>query len=129
MYQKKILIIEDDEEMIALGKLIFEKEGYQVLSATNGPDGLDMLAETPVDLVLLDIMMNPMDGWQVLERIKSDNRFDRVPVIMLTARHFLEDPNGTKSHAHQFAGYIVKPFVVNNLLHEIQGVLSTRPEE
>jgi CheY-like chemotaxis protein len=123
MSKARILIIEDDEEMVALGRLILEKEGYQVLSVYNGPDGLDMLASDEVDLVLLDIMMNPMDGWEVLERIKASKELSHIPVIMLTARHYLEDPPGTEAHAHQFASYVVKPFVLSNLLGEIRKVL------
>ena len=129
MSKGRILIIEDDEEMVALGRLILEKEGYQVLSAYDGPTGLEMLAANPVDLVLLDIMMNPMDGWEVLERIKASEQLSHIPVIMLTARHYLEDPPGTEAHAHQFASYVVKPFVLSNLLGEIRQVLVDSPQD
>lgn len=124
MVKERILIIEDDEEMIALGRLILEKAGYQVLSATNGISGLEILESGPTDLVLLDIMMNPMDGWEVLERIKADAKLKQIPVIMLTAKHYLEDIPTTQAHAEQFAGYVVKPFVVSSLLEEIAKVLS-----
>ena len=124
MGKRRILIIEDDEEMVALGRLILEKEGYEVLAAYSGPTGLEMLTNDPVDLVLLDIMMNPMDGWEVLERVKASDQLAHIPVIMLTARHYLEDPPGTDAHAHQFASYVVKPFVLSNLLGEIHKVLN-----
>jgi DNA-binding response OmpR family regulator len=124
MSGKRIMMIEDDEEMIALGELILAKEGFEVLSATNGRAGLQLLRDAEVDLVLLDIMMDGMDGWQVLEAIKANDRLCQIPVIMLTARHYLEDEEVTAKHAGQFVSYVVKPFVVRELVQEVRKVLS-----
>jgi DNA-binding response OmpR family regulator len=124
MAGKCVLMIEDDEEMVALGELILAKEGFDVLSATSGAAGLDLLRDNDVDLVLLDIMMDDMDGWQVLEAIKADERLASIPVIMLTARHYLEDEEMTAKHASQFVSYVVKPFVVRELVQEVRKVLS-----
>ena len=125
MSGERILMIEDDEEMIALGELILAKESFEVLSATNGAVGLDLLRDNAVDLILLDIMMDEMDGWQVLEAIKADPQLASIPVIMLTARHYLEDEEMTAKHADQFVSYVVKPFVVRELVQEVRKVLST----
>ena len=119
-----VLMIEDDEEMIALGELILAKEGFEVLSATSGAGGLDLLRDNAVDLILLDIMMDGMDGWQVLEAIKADPQLASIPVIMLTARHYLEDEEMTAKYAEQFVSYVVKPFVVRELVQEVRKVLS-----
>ena len=124
MSGERILMIEDDEEMIALGELILAKESFEVLSATNGAVGLDLLRDNAVDLILLDIMMDEMDGWQVLETIKADPQLAPIPVIMLTARHYLEDEEMTARHADQFVSYVVKPFVVRELVQEVRKVLS-----
>jgi DNA-binding response OmpR family regulator len=124
MSGKCILMIEDDEEMIALGELILAKEGFKVLSATSGAVGLDLLRDNDVDLILLDIMMDEMDGWQVLETVKADKQYSAIPVIMLTARHYLEDEEMTARHADQFVSYVVKPFVVRELVQEVRKVLS-----
>jgi CheY-like chemotaxis protein len=121
---KSILMIEDDEEMIALGALILEREGFTVLSANAGPQGLALLRQESVDLVLLDIMMDEMDGWQVLDEIKQDPQLAHIPVIMLTARHYREDEQVTSIHADQFVGYLVKPFIVRELIDEVKKVLS-----
>jgi len=126
MDHKRILMIEDDKEMITLGVLILEKQGYTVLSATNGPDGLEILRHDPVDLVLLDIMMDDMDGWEVLDQIKADPDLKQIPVIMLTARHYLEDEQETARHADQYDGYIVKPFIVRELVEGVRKVLDAR---
>ncbi|MFQ5575558.1 MAG: response regulator transcription factor, partial [Anaerolineae bacterium] len=88
-----ILMIEDDREMVTLGKLILEKEGYTVSAAYNGVEGLEILAEQKdtIRLILLDIMLPTVYGWEILEQIKSDESTCHIPVIMLTARHYLED--------------------------------------
>lgn len=121
----RILMIDDDSEMVALGKLILEREGFDVLSAYGGKEGLDILdRDSNVDLVLLDIMMLGMDGWQVLEKIKHNEKLAHIPVIMLTARHYLEDENKTTDYSKLFDGYVVKPFVVRDLLGKINKLLS-----
>ncbi len=126
MAQETILIIDDDEAMVALGRLILEKEGYHVLSAGNGPAGLALLRQQPVNLILLDIMMDHMNGWQVLEQIKQDKALRKIPVIMLTARHYLEDQTNALIHQGQFESYIVKPFIVRELMDEIKQVFAKK---
>ncbi|MCG3208493.1 MAG: Transcriptional regulatory protein WalR [Anaerolineae bacterium] len=121
----RILMIDDDREMVTLGKLILKREGFDVLFAYSGAEGLDLLEKEgdTIDLVLLDIMMIGMDGWQVLETIKSSDKHRHLPVIMLTARHYLEDESETKNYAHLFNDYVVKPFVVRELLGKINKLL------
>jgi CheY-like chemotaxis protein len=126
MMSKRVLMIEDDHEMVTLGKLILEREGYEVLTAYGGEEGIKMLQENKgrVDLILLDIMMKGMDGWQVLDSIKSDPQSQDIPVIMLTARHYLEDEAETAAYADKFAGYVVKPFIVRELLTTIADLVN-----
>lgn len=120
----RILMVDDDHEMVALGKLILEREGFEVLSAYSGKEGLEVLDQTDnVDLVLLDIMMLGMDGWQVLENIRNSDKYAHIPVIMLTARHYLEDESTTTNYSDMFDGYVVKPFVVRDLLGKIRKLI------
>ena len=121
----RILMIDDDREMVTLGKLILEREGFEVLSAYNGAEGLQTLEKenNKVDLILLDIMMVGMDGWQVLQTIKNDQKNAHIPVIMLTARHYLEDESETANFAHMFDEYVVKPFVVRDLMGKINKLI------
>jgi len=121
---KRILIIEDDLEMINLGGIFLRKAGYEVLSAVGGDMGLEVLRQEPVDLVLLDIMMAGMDGWDVLETIRADRQWQNLPVIMLTARHYLEDEEKTAAYAGMFTDYVVKPFIVRDLLQKIESALA-----
>jgi DNA-binding response OmpR family regulator len=124
-------MIDDDREMVTLGKLILEREGFRVLYAHNGVDGLEILSKQgdSISLVLLDIMMVGMDGWQVLEKIRSTEQFAQLPVIMLTARHYLEDESETTNDAHRFNGYVVKPFVVRDLLGKINDLINKKKAE
>ncbi len=123
---RRILMIEDDREMVTLGKLILEREGYEVLAASGGAEGLELLRQEDgdVDLLLLDIMMTGMDGWQVLTEVKADEELRHIPVIMLTARHYLEDEEKTATYADKFEHYVVKPFVVRDLLAKIAEVIN-----
>ena len=122
----RILMIDDDREMITLGRLILEREGFEVISAHGGLEGLEILnkADQQIDLILLDIMMLGMDGWQVLQIIKSNEKLAYIPVIMLTARHYLEDESETSNYAGMFDGYVVKPFVVRDLLGKIKDLIN-----
>jgi len=120
---QQILMVDDDHEMVALGKLILEREGYKVQFAYSGKDGLEILENNKIDLVLLDIMMLGMDGWQVLESIRDSEDHAHIPVIMLTARHYLENESTTSSYSDMFDGYVVKPFVVRDLLGKIKKLL------
>jgi len=124
----QILMIDDDREMVTLGKLILEREGFDVLYAYSGADGLEILNKegNNISLVLLDIMMIGMDGWQVLETIKNSKEHAHVPVIMLTARHYLEDESETSNYADKFDGYVVKPFVVRDLLGKINELIKSK---
>lgn len=127
----RILMIDDDREMVALGELILKREGFTVVSAYGGADGLEALKKESdtISLVLLDIMMIGIDGWEVLETIKADEQLSNIPVIMLTARHYLEDESETANYAGLFDDYVVKPFVVRDLLAKINRLLDDKSAE
>ncbi len=126
----RILMIDDDREMVTLGKLILERENFEVLSAYSGAEGLQILEkeDSKIDLVLLDIMMLGMDGWQVLKSIKTNEKYASIPVIMLTARHYLEDESETANYSEMFDGYVVKPFVVRDLMGKINELIRARSD-
>jgi CheY-like chemotaxis protein len=121
--KQQVMIIEDDPDMIELLSLILKRGGYKALPALGGQAGLQQLQKTTVELILLDLMMDDMSGWTVLEKIKADKRLSDIPVLIVSARHHLEDPHETESHANQFVGYVVKPFIVQDLLTQIKEIL------
>ncbi|MGD8475305.1 MAG: response regulator, partial [Anaerolineae bacterium] len=115
----RVLVIEDDPDMIDLLSVILRRGGYQPVSALGGQEGLRVLREEGADLILLDLMMDDISGWRVLELVKQDESLRSIPVLIVSARHFLEDPDQTTAHAGLFEGYLVKPFIVRDLLTKI----------
>lgn len=83
---KKIVYIEDDLEMIDLVKMILERKGYEVIGALGGRMGLDLITEQTPDLILLDLMMPDIDGWEVYQQIRQNEISKSIPVIVITAK-------------------------------------------
>jgi CheY-like chemotaxis protein len=120
MTQKpRVMIIEDDPDMIQLLSVILRRGGYDPVEALGGQEGLRLLREDGADLILLDLMMDDINGWRVLDNVKADDHLRQIPVLIISARHHLEDPEQTAAHAGLFEGYLVKPFVVRDLLVKI----------
>jgi CheY-like chemotaxis protein len=118
------MIIEDDLDMIELLSVILRRGGYEPVPAVGGLEGLRNLQEQGADLILLDLMMEDLNGWKVLETVKTDEKLCQIPVLIISARHHLEDPKATAAHEGQFEGYLVKPFVVRDLLTAILEALA-----
>ena len=113
-----VLIVEDDKNIQELLLLYLEKEGYAVTLADDGGQGLAKFRTIHPDLVLLDVMMPVMDGWDVCKTIRAESN---TPVIMLTAKSELDDKvHGLKAGADD---YVTKPFEMKELLARIEAVL------
>ncbi len=121
------MIVEDDPDTIELLKVVLRTGGYDSIPALGGKASLQLLAESAADLILLDLMMDDVDGWTVLEILKQDPELCQIPVIILSVKNPLEDPPRVRSHAGMFADYVVKPFKVRDLLTRIDRVLEGRP--
>lgn len=116
--QVKILIIEDDPYICELIIIYLEKSGYTASIANDGMKGLEMFYDNPPDLVILDIMMPEMDGWEVCREIR---KFDKTPVIMLTGKG--ESYDKLKGFDLGTDDYLVKPFDPNELMARIKALL------
>ena len=121
---QKIVVVEDDINIAELLRLYLEKDGFEVLIAHDGGEGLRLAESENPDLVMLDIMLPVMDGWQVCKAIRKNSK---VPIIMLTAKGETEDKvTGLEMGADD---YIVKPFEVKELLARVHAVLRRTGEE
>jgi two-component system response regulator VicR len=119
---KKVLCIEDDPEMIDLIKLILERKGFQFIGAVGGREGLEAIAREKPDLVLLDIMMPDIDGWDVYRQMKASEEFKDIPVIVVTAKaQSIDKVLGL--HIAKVDDYVTKPFGPKELLRSIDKVL------
>jgi DNA-binding response OmpR family regulator len=122
MAKNKILIVDDEEDIVNLVRLILEDAGYEVYTATNGIEALDRIRTKTFDLVLLDIMMPLLSGWEVLKELRENAQTREVPVALLTARASPRDDN--RQHPTTYCDYITKPFEPDDLLLRIRHILS-----
>ncbi|MBI3988301.1 MAG: response regulator, partial [candidate division NC10 bacterium] len=87
----KVLVVDDEEGIARMIQVLLESKGFSTFVANSGKTALELLGSSPVDLVLLDIMMPGFDGYQVLRQIKEDEELRHLPVILLTAKDGLKD--------------------------------------
>lgn len=122
---KRILVTDDEPEIVDLISTMLEKLGYVALKAYNGRECLRLSAREKPDLVFLDIMMSPMDGWEVASVMKSDPALRDIPIIMITGKQLtLED---VRDRAHLIENYIMKSALTRDLLKEaIDDVLTAK---
>jgi DNA-binding response OmpR family regulator len=122
---KHILCIEDEPEMIDLIRLILGRRGFEVIGAAGGKEGLEKVRQEPPDLILLDLMMPDMDGWEVYQQIKADDKIKDIPVIVVTAKaQSIDKVLGL--HIAKVDDYIAKPFSPQDLLNSVDKVFSAK---
>jgi DNA-binding response OmpR family regulator len=121
--KKRVLCIEDEQEMIDLIKLILERRGFEVLGAVGGKEGLEVIRREKPDLILLDLMMPEIDGWEVYRQMKADEQVKDIPVIVVTAKaQSIDKVLGL--HIAKVDDYVTKPFGPQELLKSINKVLA-----
>ncbi|MFT7584436.1 MAG: two-component system response regulator VicR [Cellvibrionaceae bacterium] len=120
--KKTIVCIEDEPDMIDLVRLILGRHNYQVHGALGGVEGLALIHELKPDLVLLDLMMPEMDGWQVFQTIRVEEEISHIPVIILTAKSQSID-KVLGLHIAKVNDYVTKPFGPQELLATVKKVL------
>lgn len=119
---QRIMVIDDERDMVDLICLILETAGYDVKTANSGVEALALLPEINPDLILLDVLMPDMDGWQVIKQIKEQEAFRSVPVIMVTAKTQSTDKiMGLK--ILDAKAYVTKPFGRQELLNSVEKYL------
>jgi DNA-binding response OmpR family regulator len=124
---KRIIYIEDEQEMIDLVRLILSRKGYQVKGAIGGQEGLDLVRAESPDLVLLDLMMPDMDGWEVYQQMKAGITTRGIPVIVVTAKaQNIDKVLGV--HIAKVDDYISKPFSPQQLIESVEKVLNRKEQ-
>jgi DNA-binding response OmpR family regulator len=123
--KRVVVCIEDEPEMIDLVKLILEQHNFEVFGAVGGEDGLEQIKQIDPDLVLLDLMMPGMDGWEVYQKMKASEMMRQIPVIIVTAKaQSIDKVLGL--HIAKVDDYVTKPFGPKDLVESVQKVLAKR---
>jgi len=119
--KKRILIVDDEDDILNLVRLILEDAGFECETARDGIEGLKVIQQQNFDLVLLDIMMPILTGWEVLRHLRADEQTRNLPVAMLTARAFSAETPGIEITA--YSDYITKPFEPDDLVARVRKIL------
>jgi two-component system, OmpR family, response regulator VicR len=121
----RVVYVEDEPEMIDLVKIILSRKRFELVGALGGREGLDTVRRELPDLVLLDLMMPDMDGWEVYQQLKADETTRSIPVIVITAKaQNIDKVLGL--HIAKVDDYIAKPFTPAELVESLEKVLEGR---
>ncbi|WP_106766578.1 response regulator transcription factor [Paenibacillus faecalis] len=123
--RSRILIVDDDEKIISMLRRGLAFEGYDVYTASNGAEGLRMILNEEPDVVILDVMMPQVDGFEALRRLREGG--SKIPVLMLTAKDEVE--NRVKGLDTGADDYLVKPFALEELLARVRALLRRKTDE
>ncbi len=119
--RRHVLVVDDEPDVLLLCRVNLEFEGYVVTEASDGVEAMERVRERLPDIILLDVMMPRMDGWQVLKALKDDPQFSDIPVVMLTAK--VQDQDQIRGWSSGAAEYITKPFSPLSLSQVLDDVL------
>ncbi|MFQ5613442.1 MAG: response regulator transcription factor [Anaerolineae bacterium] len=121
--KRRVLCIEDEPEMIDLIRLILERKGFEVIGAVGGEEGLATIKREKPDLILLDLMMPDVDGWEVYRQMKADQSIADIPVIVVTAKaQSIDKVLGL--HIAKVEDYVTKPFGPQELLESVEKIFA-----
>ncbi len=118
---KKILIVDDEPSIIVPVQFLMEQNGYDVMVAFSGEEAMEIIAEKKVDLILLDIMLPVIDGFEVCQRVRENPRWNKIKIILLTALG--SDANVEKGLALGADAYITKPFSNIEIVDKVKELL------
>ena len=121
---KRILVVDDDPVILRLIEVNLDLEGFEVVTADRGEDAIDKAREHSPDLILLDLMMPEMSGWEIAEKLQQDGKTSGIPLVFLSAR--TQDEDRKRGEDLGVAGYVTKPFDPADLVSTIRRL--TKPE-
>lgn len=123
-HKKRILIVDDEPAIIKIIKFRLLREGYEVLEANEGMEGVEMARQEIPDLIVLDMMMPNMTGYEVIQLLKLDEKYKKIPILVLTGQKEKCDKEFT--FALGADDYMCKPFVSEELLAKIKEMLGDK---
>lgn len=123
----KILVCDDERYIVRLIQVNLEKQGYQVVTAFDGKEGLEKVKSEKPNLVVLDVMMPYMDGFEVLKHLKRDAETESLPVIMLTAK--AQDRDVFEGYSYGADMYLTKPFNPQELISFVKRIISNKDDD
>ena len=116
--KKKVLVIDDENDILLIIKSALHEEGYDVATANNGYDGLALAEDASPDLIILDIMMPEMDGFEVLQQLRENEKTARIPIVILTGMSSKDKIREALNKGIDY--YIVKPFEYQDLVSKVK---------
>ncbi len=122
MAGKRIMAVDDERHIVRLIQVNLERAGYQVVTAFDGPEALKKVESDRPDLIVLDVMMPKMDGFEVLKRLQANPETREIPIIMLTAK--AQDADVFRGWASGVSAYLTKPFNPLELITFVKRILS-----
>lgn len=125
MAKKRILVVDDERNIVDLLSLILRGDGYEVATALNGVEALKKAQKELPDLVILDVNMPQIDGWNVLSSIRASENTRKLPVLMCTNKDLVSDVE--RAEMLGATGYIPKPFAVDRVLKKVRQILDALP--
>jgi DNA-binding response OmpR family regulator len=122
---KKVVYFEDDKDMVELVRIILGREGYQIIGIAEGQAGIKAVQQDSPDIVLLDLMLPDMDGWEIYRQLKHDESTANIPVIVITAKaQSIDKVLGLE--IAKVDDYISKPFTPQELIERVDKVIAGR---
>jgi CheY-like chemotaxis protein len=122
--KKKILIIDDEPPILLVSKRRLEANNYEVITAADGKEGIEKAVSFKPDLILLDLVMPELNGYEVCRRLKACEETKEIPIIIFTASSPFPEDFGNKATALGAVGYLTKPFESDDLLSTIEKSIS-----
>lgn len=123
--RKKLLVVDDQPEIVNLIRRMFEARGFDIISGKDGQEALDLTRSERPDLLLLDLDLPRIDGFEVCRQLKADEATKKIPVVMMTAAHVTTEAakRGVSTGADE---YVAKPFLREVLVHNVERLLAEK---
>jgi len=119
----RVLVVDDEPDVLLLCRLNLQQRGHELLEASTGSVALELARERHPDVIVLDLMLPGMTGYEVLETLKGDEQTSNIPVLVLTAKSLRADRE--RSHGLGASGFLTKPFLPSELCELIESLVPT----